>query len=186
MAANQRRRYLRQINLPEIGPAGQAKLASAGVLMVGLGGLGSPAALYLAAAGVGRLGLIDADKVSLDNLQRQILYGTSDIGRRKAEAAAERLGAINPDCRIETWPGMLSKCGRCIAGYDAVVDGTDSCSQVHDGAGLPRSAQALLTCRHCGQRPCCLHGISACIRCLTNNFQHAKHPARGRRGRCQA
>ncbi len=172
MAKNKARRYLRQISLPEIGSAGQAKLAGAGVLIVGLGGLGSPAALYLAAAGVGRLGLIDADKVSLDNLQRQILYDTSDIGRRKAEAAAERLTAINPDCRIEICAGMLSKQNAAsrIAGYDAVVDGTDSfaakfmIAQACHAARKPYSHAGITGFK--GHALTVRPGISACCRCL--------------------
>lgn len=95
-------RYSRQMMLPEIDAAGQEKLAAARVLIIGAGGLGSAASIYLAAAGVGQLVLVDFDKVDLSNLQRQILYNTDDIGRLKVEAAQEHLGALNPDVRIET------------------------------------------------------------------------------------
>ena len=96
LSTEQLRRYARHLSLPEVGVAGQERLAAGSVLLVGMGGLGSPAALYLAAAGVGRLGLVDFDVVDRSNLQRQILYAESDVGRSKLEAAAERLQAANP------------------------------------------------------------------------------------------
>ena len=94
-------RYARHLTLPEVGAAGQERLGAARVLLVGAGGLGSPAALYLAAAGVGTLGIIDGDKVDLTNLQRQILHGTADVGRAKVDSAADRLGDLNPEVAIE-------------------------------------------------------------------------------------
>src|ERR1700729_2548385 len=102
MTAEQRERYSRHLLLPEVGVDGQQKLLDAKVLLLGAGGLGSPAALYLAAAGVGTLGLADDDQVSLSNLQRQILYRTRDIGRPKTEAAAAALHALNDGVKIET------------------------------------------------------------------------------------
>src|SRR4051812_26822902 len=93
-------RYARQIILPEIGEAGQTALKNARVLIVGAGGLGSPTALYLAAAGVGTLGIVDFDVVDLTNLHRQILYGTSEVGVRKVEAASKRVADLNPSIRI--------------------------------------------------------------------------------------
>jgi molybdopterin/thiamine biosynthesis adenylyltransferase/rhodanese-related sulfurtransferase len=121
-------RYARQITLPEIGTAGQEKLRRASVLIVGAGGLGSPAALYLAAAGVGTLGLVDFDRVDVTNLHRQILYGTSSIGRPKLEAARERLEDLNPDVRIVTHDARLTSENALdiIRDYDLVLDGTDN------------------------------------------------------------
>lgn len=121
-------RYTRQITLPELGPAGQAKLAAASVLIVGAGGLGSPVALYLAAAGIGRIGLVDFDRVDETNLHRQILYTTSDVGRSKLDAAAARLRDANPDVTIVTHEARLTSENALaiLRGYDVVVDGTDN------------------------------------------------------------
>jgi len=121
-------RYRRHLNLAEIGPEGQAKLLAARVAVVGAGGLGCPAALYLGAAGVGTLGLIDADVVDLSNLQRQVLYGSADVGRPKVEVARERLTAQNPDVRVETHALRLtaSNAEEVLRGYDVVVDGSDN------------------------------------------------------------
>ena len=120
-------RYARHLVLAEIGGPGQQRLARARVLIVGLGGVGGPAAQYLAAAGVGTLGLIDDDTVALSNLQRQVLFATSDIGRLKVETGAERLGALNPGVAVQTFPERLTpeNAARRIAGWDVVVDGTD-------------------------------------------------------------
>src|SRR6187200_3195903 len=101
-------RYSRHLIMPEVTVAGQKRLKSARVLCIGAGGLGSPAALYLAAAGVGRLGLVDFDRVHLTNLQRQILHGTKDIGRSKLESARDRLRDINPDIEIQLHECRLS------------------------------------------------------------------------------
>jgi molybdopterin/thiamine biosynthesis adenylyltransferase/rhodanese-related sulfurtransferase len=121
-------RYSRHLIMPEVGVAGQKKLKAAGVLIVGAGGLGSPLAMYLAAAGIGHLGLVDYDVVDLSNLQRQILHGTRDVGRPKTESALERLEDINPHIVIDTYDVSLnSKNARdIIGGYDLVVDGTDN------------------------------------------------------------
>ena len=121
-------RYSRHLIMPEVGLAGQKKLKAAGVLIVGAGGLGSPLAMYLAAAGIGHLGLVDYDVVDLSNLQRQILHGTRDVGRPKTESALERLEDINPHIAIDTYDVSLnSKNARdIIGGYDLVVDGTDN------------------------------------------------------------
>ena len=121
-------RYSRQIILPEVGLIGQQKLTNASVLVVGAGGLGSPVLLYLAAAGVGRLGIIDADKVDVTNLQRQVIYVTEDEGKSKAETAAKRLSALNPEISIDVYPVWLSKDNalEIFSKYDIVVDGSDN------------------------------------------------------------
>jgi sulfur-carrier protein adenylyltransferase/sulfurtransferase len=121
-------RYARHITLPEIGWAGQQKLRSASVAIVGTGGLGSPIGLYLAAAGVGTLGLIDFDRVDTSNLQRQVLFGTADVGRPKVEAAAERLRDVNPHTIIRCHDERLTRANAMdvLTGYDVVIDGTDN------------------------------------------------------------
>ena len=96
-------RYSRHIILKEIGVKGQKKLAAAKVLIIGAGGLGAPAAMYLAAAGIGKIGIADADKVDLSNLQRQIIHTTNDLGKPKVESAAETMRSINPDVEVETY-----------------------------------------------------------------------------------
>jgi molybdopterin/thiamine biosynthesis adenylyltransferase len=120
-------RYARHLVLREVGGPGQQALARARVLIVGAGGVGGPAALYLAAAGVGTIGIVDADTVSLSNLQRQIQFATADIGRLKVEAAAERLAGINPHVAVQTHALMLTAetAADLIAGYDIVLDGAD-------------------------------------------------------------
>ncbi len=120
-------RYARHLVLREIGGPGQQALKGASVLMVGAGGLGAPAALYLAAAGVGRIGLADPDTVALSNLQRQVLYATSDVGKGKTAVATARLSALNPDIVVESHPFAVAadNAADLIAGYDLVLDGTD-------------------------------------------------------------
>jgi adenylyltransferase/sulfurtransferase len=121
-------RYSRHILLQEVGATGQAKLRAARVLVVGAGGLGSPLALYLAAAGVGTIGLIDHDTLELSNLQRQVAHTTARIGRNKAESAAETLGALNPETRVEVHARRMdAEAARAlIPRYDLVCDGTDN------------------------------------------------------------
>lgn len=125
--ADEVERYARHLVLREIGGPGQQALKRARVLIVGAGGLGSPAALYLAAAGVGTLGLMDADTVSLSNLQRQVLYGGADLGKPKVSRAEARLRDLNPHVAIEAHPVMFSAdTSETVARYDLVLDGTDS------------------------------------------------------------
>ena len=121
-------RYARHLVLREVGGPGQGKIRAARVLVVGAGGLGSPVALYLAAAGIGKLGLVDDDAVSLSNLQRQILFRTADIGRPKVEAGAEALKALNPGVQIESHTMRITAANalELIAGYDIVADGSDN------------------------------------------------------------
>jgi len=121
-------RYARHIVLKEIGGEGQRKLLQAGIVIIGAGGIGSPAIQYLAAAGVGTLRVIDDDAVSLDNLQRQILFGTTDVGRAKTEVAGEAIVRLNPDVRFEARPERLTPANvaTLIAGSDLVLDGSDN------------------------------------------------------------
>lgn len=121
-------RYSRHIILAEVGGEGQQKIGKAKVVVLGAGGLGSPAALYLAAAGVGELGIVDNDEVDLSNLQRQVLHHTTDIGRLKIDSASEKLSAINPDIKIKTYKTFVNSTNimDIISDYDIIVDGTDN------------------------------------------------------------
>jgi len=121
-------RYSRNALLAGVGWEGQARWRAARVLVVGAGGIGSAALFYLAAAGVGRLGLVDGDAVEVSNLQRQILHGTTDLGRRKAESAKESLAALNPHCRMETFDLRLdpANVGEVVQGFELVLDSCDN------------------------------------------------------------
>ncbi|MAI26786.1 MAG: molybdenum cofactor biosynthesis protein MoeB [Spirochaeta sp.] len=121
-------RYRRHLSLPEMGPEGQLRLLQSKVLLIGAGGLGCPLALYLAAAGVGRLGLVDDDVVDLSNLQRQVLYGTDDVGRPKVEVARDKIHALNPDVQVDVFSTRLdsSNALEIFEDYDVIVDGTDN------------------------------------------------------------
>jgi len=121
-------RYSRQLLLPEVSADGQRRIKAARVLCIGAGGLGSPAALYLTAAGIGTLGLVDADRVDVSNLQRQILYGTGDVGEPKLEKARARLQQLNPDVKIVLHEARLTSANatEIIADYDVVIDGSDN------------------------------------------------------------
>jgi molybdopterin/thiamine biosynthesis adenylyltransferase len=121
-------RYARHIVLREVGGVGQARLKAGRVLVVGAGGLGSPVLLYLAAAGVGTIGIVDDDRVGLSNLQRQIAHATGDVGRRKTDSAAERIRAINPNVDVRTHPERLTaeNALEIVAQYDVVADGSDN------------------------------------------------------------
>src|SRR5207253_6125382 len=128
LSADQRNRYQRHLLLPELGEAGQQRLLDAKVLLLGAGGLGSPAALYLAAAGVGTLGIIDMDEVDSSNLQRQVLHNVDRIGERKVDSAKKTLTAMNPDVDVVTYDVRLGADNvlDIIDGYDVIVDGTDN------------------------------------------------------------
>ena len=128
LSREQIERYKRHLFLEGVGPEGQTKLLESRVLVVGAGGLGSPALLYLAAAGVGTLGLVDFDAVDASNLQRQVLYTTADVGRPKVEVAAQRLNELNPDVEIRCHPERIEAANveRIIREYDVVLDGTDT------------------------------------------------------------
>lgn len=165
-------RYHRQVILPEIGPQGQERLANASVLVVGVGGLGTPVATYLAATGVGRLGLIDADTVDETNLHRQILYGTDDIGKVKVDVAADRLRALNPNTDVVTHRMRLDE-GNALSlvqGYDVVVDGTDTFTTrylVNDAAVLSGTPNVFASIsRFDGQASVFRTPDGPCYRCL--------------------
>lgn len=165
-------RYSRQIMLPDVGGKGQEKLLNARVLVIGAGGLGSPCALYLASAGIGKLGIVDSDKVELNNLQRQIVHSTKTVGVLKVESARERLLAINPD--IEVIAHNIRVTSENIMGlikdYDIVVDGSDNFPTrflVNDAcviAKKPLSHGGIF--RFDGQAITIVPGESACYRCL--------------------
>ncbi|MFH1779102.1 MAG: molybdopterin-synthase adenylyltransferase MoeB [Candidatus Omnitrophota bacterium] len=165
-------RYSRQIILPNVGGKGQEKLLSAKVLIIGAGGLGSPCALYLAAAGIGKISIVDSDEVELNNLQRQILHSTKDVGRSKTESAKDRLNAINPDLEVITYKIRLKSENilDIIKDYDIIVDGSDNFPTrylVNDACVLskkPLSHGGIF--RYDGQAITILPGESACYRCL--------------------
>lgn len=167
-----RQRYARHLSLPQVGEAGQARLGTSSVLLVGLGGLGSSAALYLAAAGVGRLGLLDHDVVAVHNLQRQVLHATSDIGRAKTDSARDRLEALNPHVALDLWQLALTRDNArgIIADYDAVIDGTDQFSTrylINDACVLEnRPLVQASVHRFEGQLSVFHHGDGPCYRCV--------------------
>lgn len=128
LTPDQKSRYARHVRLPEVGEAGQLRLLEARVLLIGAGGLGSPAALYLAAAGVGTLGVVDDDVVDASNLQRQVMHNVDRIGMAKTDSARETLTALNPDVKVETHRErlMADNALRVMAGYDVILDGGDN------------------------------------------------------------
>src|SRR5262249_43904280 len=128
LSPNEVARYSRRLILPEVGVEGQQRLKAASVLLIGAGGLGSPLGLYLAAAGVGRIGLVDFDVVDFSNLQRQVLHGTPDVGRPKLHSARDRLRAINPDVRLDLYEARLTSANALslFEPYDVIIDGTDN------------------------------------------------------------
>ncbi len=168
----QMRRYKRHLTLTEVGFKGQRKLLASKVLCVGAGGLGSPALLYLAAAGVGTLGIVEGDVVDDSNLQRQIIHFTADVGRSKLDSAREKIARINPDVAVVAHPGFLAAANavEIVSGYDFVVDGTDNFAAkflVNDAcvlAGVPFSHAGIL--RFEGQAMTVVPGRGRCYRCL--------------------
>src|SRR6058998_504031 len=128
LSVEELQRYSRHLIMPDVTSEGQNRLKAARVLCIGAGGLGSPAALYLAAAGVGTLGIVDFDDVDLSNLHRQIIHGTSSIGRPKIDSATDRLRDVNPNVRLETYRERLTSDNALKIGreYDLIVDGTDN------------------------------------------------------------
>jgi molybdopterin/thiamine biosynthesis adenylyltransferase len=172
LTTDQIERYSRQIMVPDIGGKGQIRLRQSRVLVIGAGGLGSPAALYLAAAGIGTLGLIDPDNVELSNLQRQVLHVTADIGRPKVDSAKTKLSALNPDVQIHVYPVRLEdhNAAEIINGYDFIIDGSDNFPTkflVNDTAvklGIAFNHAGIVRLQ--GQTMTVIPGKSACYRCL--------------------
>jgi len=165
-------RYSRNILLGEIGPAGQEKLFASSALVVGAGGLGSPALLYLAAAGIGRIGVIDGDRVDLSNLNRQTIHPETAVGRGKAVSACETLSAFRSDLKPEAYPEALTSDNalELFRGYDVVIDGSDNfptkylCSDASVLTGIPLVHAGAL--RFGGQIFAVAPGLGPCLRCL--------------------
>lgn len=172
LSPEQMERYQAHLALPDFGPSGQQRLLAARVAIVGVGGLGCPVALYLAAAGVGALTLVDDDVVDRTNLQRQVLYGECDVGKRKAAAAATRLAAVNPGVRVVAVTERLAagNARDLLRGHDAVVDGSDNFATryvVNDACVLERVPLVSGSLyRYEGQVMVVLPGETACYRCL--------------------
>ena len=172
LTTEQIERYSRQIMLPDLGGKGQIRLREARVLVVGAGGLGSPAAFYLAAAGVGTLGLVDADRVEMSNLHRQILHFTPDIGVAKVESAKAKLRELNPEVEINAYPVRVeaANADAIMAGYDFIVDGSDNFSTkflLNDIAVKKQIAFSHAgVVRLQGQVMTVVPGKSACYRCV--------------------
>jgi molybdopterin/thiamine biosynthesis adenylyltransferase len=172
LSLRQRDRYLRHLALPEIGESGQERLLAARVLVVGMGGLGSSAAFYLAAAGIGTLGILDDDRVEPSNLQRQILYSTTDVGRLKTDSAALRLKALNPDIAVEASALRLDESNalELLSRWDFVVDATDNfdskflIAAACDAVSRPYSHAGIT--RFLGQTLTVIPGTTACYRCI--------------------
>lgn len=168
-------RYSRHLILKEIGYKGQKKLSESSVLIIGAGGLGAPAAMYLAAAGVGKIGIADADAVDLSNLQRQIIHTTNDIGKPKVESARESMLAINPNIEVIAYQEFLysSNIREIIRGYDFVLDGTDNFAAkflINDACimeKIPFSHAGII--RFKGQLMTVIPGESPCYRCVFKN-----------------
>jgi sulfur-carrier protein adenylyltransferase/sulfurtransferase len=172
MSSEQKSRYSRHLLVPEVGEAGQARLLDAKVLLVGAGGLGSPAGLYLAAAGVGTIGLVDSDLVDLSNLQRQVLHTTASVGRPKTESGAATIAALNPDVRVVRHDLRLdsSNVMEVIAPYDVIIDGCDNFSTkylVNDAAVLAGKTNIYGSIyRFDGQATVFVPRQGPCYRCL--------------------
>lgn len=143
LSADELGRYARHIVLPEVGGAGQQRLKRAKILVIGAGGIGSPVVLYLAAAGVGTIGIVDDDTVSLSNLQRQVLHGTADLGRPKLDSAADRVAALNPHVDVVQHALRIDPAngGAIVSAYDLVIDGSDNFATRYALADLCAAAE---------------------------------------------
>jgi len=183
LSEQQIERYSRQVILEEVGAGGQEKLLGSKVLIVGVGGLGSSAALYLGAAGVGTVGIVDADRVELTNLQRQILYDTDDVGEEKVASAKRKIESINPDVTVRTYRQRAGaeNIREVIREYDFVIDGTDNFAAkflINDACYFERtpfSSAGILGFE--GQLMTVLPGKSACYRCVFNCPPTERPPA---------
>ena len=175
MTDEQIERYSRHIILKEVGAKGQKKLLNGSVLIIGAGGLGAPAALYLAAAGVGHIGIVDADEVDLSNLQRQVIHTTADIGKAKVKSAKESMEAINPDVKVSTYRMFVDSTNvrELIREYDFIIDGTDNFPAkflINDACVLekkPFSHAGII--RFQGQLMTYVPGEGPCYRCVFKN-----------------
>ncbi len=172
LSAQEVARYSRHLIMPEVGMDGQKRLKAASVLLIGAGGLGSPLGLYLAAAGVGRLGLVDFDVVDFSNLQRQVLHGTPDVGRPKLHSARDRLQAINPEVRVDLYETRLTSANALalFEPYDVIIDGTDNFPTrylVNDACVLLKKPNVYGSIfRFDGQASVFYPGQGPCYRCL--------------------
>jgi adenylyltransferase/sulfurtransferase len=172
LTAQEVQRYSRHLIMPEVGMEGQKRLKASSILLIGAGGLGSPLGLYLAAAGVGRLGLVDFDVVDFSNLQRQVLHGTPDVGRPKLQSARDRLQAINPEVRVDLHEARINRENAfdLIRPYDLVIDGTDNFPTrylVNDACVLLRKPNIYGSIfRFDGQASVFVPGEGPCYRCL--------------------
>jgi molybdopterin/thiamine biosynthesis adenylyltransferase len=172
LTPEQRARYSRHLVLPGVGEAGQRRLLDGSVVLVGAGGLGSPAALYLAAAGVGTIGLVDNDVVDVSNLQRQIIHDRERLGAQKVESARQSITALNPDVKVEPYAGRLDAANALdvLAGYDVIIDGADNFPTrylINDAAlhlGIPVVHASVL--RYEGQVSVFVPYVGPCYRCL--------------------
>jgi len=172
LSEEQKNRYNRHLVLKDIGPEGQIKILESKVLIIGVGGLGSSVALYLAAAGVGTIGIMDGDTVDISNLQRQVIHFTDDIDVEKVTSASTKMKALNPDIKVVTYPEFASSENilKIISGYDFVVDGTDNFSSkflINDAcvmAKIPYCHGGVL--RFHGEALTVIPGETACYRCV--------------------
>jgi molybdopterin-synthase adenylyltransferase len=172
LSTDQIERYSRQIMVPDLGGKGQIRLREARVLVIGAGGLGSPAAFYLTAAGIGTLGIVDADKVELSNLQRQILHSTPDIGRPKVTSAKTKLNELNPDVEVKTYPVRFehNNATEIAASYNFIIDGSDNfetkflVNKIAIRLGIPFSHAGIVRLQ--GQTMTVIPGKTACYQCL--------------------
>ena len=172
LSTDRQERYARHLMLEGVGEEGQKKLVAGRVLVIGAGGLGSPALFYLVAAGVGRVGVVDSDRIELSNLQRQILHNSERIGTLKVESAAATLSPLNPEVELATYPVRLDRdnIDGLISGYDFVIDATDNFESkflINDACvskGIPFSHGGIL--RYKGQTMTVLPGESPCYRCI--------------------
>ena len=184
LTEEQIQRYSRHILLQDVGVEGQEKIMNARVLVVGAGGLGAPVSLYLAAAGIGTIGIVDADVVDLSNLQRQVIHFTKDVGVPKVKSAEEKIKAINPDVKVETYYKFLDSSNALdiIKEYDFIVDGTDNFPVkflINDAcvmAGKLSPSRMVASCASTARRSPICPARPATVVCLRNRPQWVLYP----------